>query len=185
MNKQELRLNIKALLSALDKNYISESSLKIQNSVISSAEFKNSKSVFVYVSMKSEPKTRLIIKTALELGKNVYVPRCGEDFQMDCVKINSLDELYSGTMGIAEPIYNSELADKTQIEIAIIPCVCTSKNGKRLGHGAGYYDRFLQGFNGVKLCLCFEKLLRDDIPMDKNDIYMDTVITEDGWYQKL
>ena len=68
-------------------------------------------------------------------------------------------------------------------DLVIVPCLCAGKNGERLGHGAGYYDRFLQGSRWLKICLCLEENIREDIPMGQHDLYMDLVITEENIYE--
>ena len=44
----------------------------------------------------------------------------------------------------------------------------------------GYYDRFLAGHAENAACLCFERMLRDDIPMGDEDVFLPCVITENG-----
>ena len=110
------------------------------------ALFKDSKVILLYASFGSELKTDGIIKYALHLGKNVFLPKVmGED--MEFYRIRSFDELSgTGYKGIREPAGNTEKyiypenIDKTCI---IIPGVCFDKEGNRLGYGGGFYDRFL------------------------------------------
>ncbi|MBP3871481.1 MAG: hypothetical protein J6E46_10965, partial [Faecalicoccus sp.] len=46
------------------------------------------------------------------------------------------------------------------------------------GHGAGYYDHFLREYHGDMICLCYKKMLSDEIPVDDLDIRMPSVITD-------
>lgn len=177
MNKSDLRLKIKENINALSAEYKQNADRLIAENVISSDAFKKSKSIFIYVSTANEPDTYSIIKTALKNGKNVYVPKCIDKSNMIAVRINKLDELTIGKYGIPEPI-GTQIINADKIDLAIIPCISASPDGKRLGHGAGYYDRFLQKSDCFKLCLCYKALLSNDIPMDTHDIYMDNIITE-------
>lgn len=177
--KKRLRSEIRQITRSLDEKYILEAGEKISKAVTKSDAFKTCETLFVYVSTAREPDTYGIIQNALDSGKKVCVPRCGENFTMDCVRIGSLDELSAGTMGIPEPLDNTETLSPEQIELAVIPCMSASKSGARLGHGAGYYDRFLEkSTNAKKYCLCFEKLICDRIPLSEYDVNMDLVITE-------
>ena len=63
-------------------------------------------------------------------------------------------------------------------DLILVPCVTATPNGVRLGHGAGYYDRFLAEHSAKTVCLCFGALLRGDLPAEETDIPVDLVITE-------
>ena len=119
--------------------------------------------------------------TAFAMGKKVYVPRClpGKEKIMEAVEIFSWDDLQPGTLGILEPRKEIEGAKVQVFSLMIIPCVSADRRGGRLGHGAGYYDRFLEKNAGSKLCLCYASLLSEKIPMEKQDIFMDYVLTEE------
>ena len=174
MDKKELRRLVKS--AELNNEYIKNSSNKIQQKVIASEQFQKSKSVFVYVSLPNEPATDLIIGTALEQGKTVCVPKCISKEKMITVRINSMSDFKAGAFGIREPV--SDVAAEKDFDLCIIPCVAASPDGRRLGHGAGFYDRFLENFSTYKMCLCFRKNIFEDIPVDKYDILMDMIVTE-------
>lgn len=149
--------------------------------ILSSSFFLKAKSIFTYVSMKEEPNTGEIIETAWSMGKKVFVPCCipGKERRMEAVEISSWEELSPGTMGILEPEKSAEGRKERSFSLMLIPCVMADKRGGRLGHGAGYYDRFLASAEGLKLCLCYEAFLYSKVPMDEKDIFMDYVLTEE------
>lgn len=149
--------------------------------ILSSSFFLKAKSIFTYVSMKEEPNTGEIIETAWSMGKKVFVPSCipGKERRMEAVEISSWEELSPGTMGILEPEKSAEGRKERRFSLMLIPCVMADKRGGRLGHGAGYYDRFLASAEGLKLCLCYEAFLYSKVPMDEKDIFMDYVLTEE------
>ena len=53
-------------------------------------------------------------------------------------------------------------------------------DGRRLGRGGGYYDRFLAQYTGDALLLCRERLLCPSIPQETHDIRVPAVVTEQG-----
>jgi len=177
MNKNELRKKLKNITASLSEEYKKEAGKVIAEKVISLPLFKESKTLFIYVSTANEPDTFSIIKEAWQHGKEVYVPKCFSSGQMQAVKLNSFDELSPNSFGIPEPETSDETAPDN-FDMAIIPCISAWTDGSRLGHGGGYYDRFLEKHETKKVCICFEKLLSSQIPMEKYDIYMDCVVTE-------
>ena len=176
-DKKTLRKRIRKLSDELSGEYIKTAGRGIAEKVVNSAEFSACKSLFVYVSTAREPDTYYIIEKAWQAGKRVFVPRCLPDNQMQAVRLDGFSELRAGMMNIPEPV-GHETAEPEELDLIIVPCVSASADGKRLGHGAGYYDRFLERTNAEKICLCFGKLLCEDIPTDSRDVFMDKVISE-------
>lgn len=174
MNKKELRKFVKS--ADLPKEYISTASKTIQNKVLCSEAFKQSCSVFIYVSTEREPATDMIIEAALLSGKRVCVPKCKADRTMIAVEISDLSQLEAGCFGIREPVSDKE--EESNFDLCIIPCAAASSDGRRLGHGGGYYDKFLENFSTYKMCLCFGRNIIEDIPVSEYDIKMDEVVTE-------
>ena len=125
--------------------------------------FYRADSLLCYVSYGSELDTRDLIREALRLGKQVYVPRVMPDHQMDFFRIDSLKELQPGFRGIPEPpegtrVYRdmkepgeaaglrpeslTQCRDRGQV-LMLMPGVAFDPYGNRLGYGGGYYDRYL------------------------------------------
>lgn len=131
-------------------------------------EFETAKTVFTYVSCGAEPRTDGIIRLALSLGKTLAVPRCVASGIMEAVIIKSEDALTRGKYGIPEP-KDGVILPFSEIDFAIIPCLCADKAANRLGHGGGYYDRFLSEFSGFSLLLCRKELEVKTIPLEAHD----------------
>lgn len=190
MEKKELRAMIREKSKTLTNEYRQKANAGIESRIMMHPIFQQVETIFCYVSMPEEPDTREIIETAWSMGKRVCVPRCipGPEHRMEAVIIRSWEDLEPGTLGILEPKQGLPVIDGYKIDLALIPCVSADRFGGRLGHGAGYYDRFLHGQSMYKYCLCFEELMAeqiagaDRVPMDPYDIVMDRIFTEDKVY---
>ena len=57
--------------------------------------------------------------------------------------------------------------------------VAFTADGRRLGRGRGYYDRYLgdPAFRGFRVGVCYAHQLVDDLPVEPHDVRMDRVIT--------
>ena len=174
MNKRELRLDAKCIIKQLSPQYKQGASKLICDKVLSLKEYQEASNIFIYLSTLDEVDTSLIIKDAVENNKNIYVPKCiGK--KMLAVKYN--ESLVKNRYGILEPESIFDTIEVDKIDMAVVPCLMASLDNKRLGHGMGYYDRFLDE-KVFKLCLCFKELLSDEIEMDNHDVYMDLVVHE-------
>lgn len=178
MTKQEARKWIKDQYQTLSVDYKKRANEDIQNQVLHMESYQQAKTIFCYVNMEHEVSTRIILEHALEEGKRVGVPLCYGKGIMDVREIKSLEDLEPGLWGILEPKKDLPVINQDEIDFGVIPCVSASLDGKRLGHGAGYYDRYLEGTAFEKVLVCFGKLILDNIPVDEYDVMMDQVICE-------
>ena len=194
--KDALRHRTRLQARSMDTEQRTASDRRIAESILGSSLWREAESVFLYVSVGTEPDTRGLLIRAFEEGKRVYVPKClpGPERIMLAVRIRSPGELVPGTLGIPEPLPDSEgryeTAEAGELDLMLIPCVTADRSGKRLGHGAGYYDRFLAPLAERKrvtagigcpalVCLCHEELLSCEIPADERDVRMDFVVPAD------
>lgn len=176
MTKQDLRNKIKQM--NFSSEYIQYSDEVIFGKLTNLEVFKSSKMLFIYVSRNIEVDTIKIINYALSLGKRVCVPKCLPDYQMMACEINSLDDLEISSFNLLEPKSYCKEVNKSDMDLAIIPCVTCSVDNNRLGHGKGYYDRYLKNFRAKKICLCRKQVFQTEIPVDKYDVKVDMVLTE-------
>ena len=59
-----------------------------------------------------------------------------------------------------------------------IPGVGFGLNGRRLGRGKGYYDRYLENSKALKIGVCWSGQLNEELPVESHDCHMDFIITE-------
>ena len=63
------------------------------------------------------------------------------------------------------------------IDLVIVPGVAFTADGRRLGHGKGYYDRFLVGTTAHTVGACFAEQLVDELPVEPHDVRLDRVLS--------
>lgn len=180
MDKKELRSACLEKIKITPPEKFRKWGEKVCDIVTKTDQWKNAGTVFVFVSMPTEADTSELIKNALNTGKRLCVPKIVGDGIMEAVEIKNQAQLSSGKFGIYEPDDTSLSVEKNEIDLMLLPCLAADENGRRLGRGGGYYDRFCEDCGGVKLVLCPELLLLKDgeIPTEKWDIIADGVVTE-------
>ncbi|KAJ3249917.1 hypothetical protein HDU77_007284 [Chytriomyces hyalinus] len=182
--KKALRTQIRSQLSTLLPTTVSQQSTQITAHLLNSKEFQTAKNVSVYVSKQGAPEvsTTQIITEILRSGRGCFIPRCVSKTKMEMVRLNSLSELEAlpvNRMGIREPALDEDRENALDM-------------GWRLGHGAGYYDRFLEEMyalnaqGGVKNSTATiavalrEQIVDESLPRDQYDMKPDFIITADG-----
>ncbi len=142
--------------------------------------YKKSNLILTYVSKSIEVDTYGIMKKCWEDGKEVAVPACKtENKSMDFYKIKSFEDLEKRTFGLLEPILERcEKVSEFSNTLCIVPGFCFDKKGYRLGYGHGYYDRFLNRFDGTSVGICYSNFIRLKLPCGKFDKTVNYLITD-------
>ena len=88
-----------------------------------------------------------------------------------------------GRYGIREPDREkSRLVEPGEIDLVLAPCVGFDRKRDRLGHGAGYYDRYLPQCRARVIAVAFECQKLKRVAADRHDRTVDAVVTEERVY---
>lgn len=179
MNKEELRLYMREKRRALKSWEIESKSAVIEERLFDIKEFLAAKTVMSYISSFKEVSTIAIVNRLFNEKKHVAVPVSNTaDETITVSYINSLTELSDGAYGIKEPSVIKE-CDISDIDVILVPGLAFDIKGSRMGFGKGYYDKLLSKISALKIGLCYDFQLLNNIPNDKHDIPMDIIITEE------
>ena len=179
--KKELRTKVKKKISKLSRRETEESDKKILHQIKSLAEYKNADTIFCYVSTEKEINTIPLLQEILDSGKRLGVPKCTGKGIMDAYEIQNLEQLKIGSYGILEPGEEYDIIlDPTEIQFAIIPCISCNRKGERLGHGGGYYDRYLEKHPQLeRVAIAFSFQMLPEVPTEPTDICPQIIVTEE------
>lgn len=178
--KEELRKQMLKKRSGLAREYSAAADQAILKRLFEMPAYRKAKAVFTYVSKDGETDTRELIEHGLAQGKTVAVPRCTGEGLMKAYRIYGMEDLEEGHYRILEPKTSCQEIQPESIDLAVVPCVSCGYDGRRLGYGGGYYDRYLTLTPALRVALCREQLMCDMIPSEIYDCAMDLVITEKG-----
>ncbi|TQS36947.1 hypothetical protein Golomagni_02593 [Golovinomyces magnicellulatus] len=227
--KHELRSLMKQKLATVSSESITEQSECIFKSISQINQYQNAKRICVYLSMATgEVQTDAIVRDAFNRGKQVFVPYIPKislkkalttpSPRMEMVELFSLvdyESLKQDKWGIPSidpkslDQRESILRDSSKVlDLIIVPGVAfqidpTTKFVRRLGHGKGYYDSFLQEYGAnflskhkmsshptvplYGLSLKEQYLLHEpgiEVPIEQHDYNLDGILIGDGrFYQ--
>ena len=176
--KKALRTYIRQTERTLDPAYKAESSEAICRCVLALEEYRAAGTVFAFAGTVHEIDTSLLLTETLAAGKTLVLPRCAEGHALDLCVVTSMDELVPGMYGILEPKADCALVTPADIDFAVVPCLCCDRDGRRLGHGGGYYDRYLSTFQGVKIGVNYSDCVRPKLIGGRYDVPVDLLVTD-------
>lgn len=178
--KHHFRQFLRAHRDSLTHDEVIEKSRIITETLIASDLFKKSGSLFVYLNVRNEVSTQMLIEHCFQIGKPVYVPVTREK-EMFFAQLCDFSDLIPAGYGISEPAHPAA-AEPDEKSLFIIPGVGFDKCGNRIGYGAGFYDKYLHCRSSMHLIgVCFEIQLTDELPKEETDVTMDSVLTEKRW----
>ena len=97
---------------------------------------------------------------------------------MEARLYRGMSRLSPGAFGIPEPDPDCPVVKVEDLSMILVPGLCFDLRRFRLGHGGGYYDRYLAGFSGLTVALCRDRLLFPSLPTEPHDRAVDLLLTE-------
>lgn len=178
--KATLREQYKTLRREMPPEIKAQRDRQIAGRVTALWQYKRCRQLLTYVSTPIEVDTLEIIRRALADGKKVAVPRCVPGTRdMEFYWINGVEELEPGTFGVLEPRPDPKrkVTDFSN-GLCLVPALCYDWRGYRLGYGKGYYDRFLAGFGGHMIGVCYSDCIRRKLPHGRFDRPVELLVTD-------
>lgn len=176
MNKNDIRIRIRAHKNLLDDNEKRRAAETVFSLLERTAAFMMSEKILLYHSLPDELSTHLFIDK-WHKKKNFFLPR------VNGVNLEILpyakSRLHLGAFSIEEPD-GDETYDISGIDMVVVPAIAYDRHGNRVGRGKGYYDRLLHDTRAIKVGVAYDFQLIDDIEAVPHDVAVDYVITERG-----
>lgn len=182
--KRALRRAVRAAAAGFYPQHGAAYSRRLFRRLVSLPEYQTCRTLFCFVGTGCEADTLPLIRHALQSGRRVAVPLCTGPGRMEARLVPDLSALASrGAYGIPEPAADAPLLDKEAIDFAVVPCLCCDREGRRLGHGGGYYDRYLADAAFPWAVVCPQALLAAAVPADPWDVIAPIVATDQAIYR--
>ncbi|OTF76143.1 5-formyltetrahydrofolate cyclo-ligase-like protein [Euroglyphus maynei] len=164
-------------------------------------EFKQAKRIGLYLSMDGkEIDTLPILRHCLQNGKQCFVPRYSPNNpMMEMLQIKSWQDYEQMPIEpkyrIKQPSLNDDddsikridALKSNGLDLILVPGVAFTRTGLRLGHGKGYYDRWLNECRRLSqtiehyhypmtIGLAFSQQIIDELPVNEFDVQIDRIL---------
>ncbi|XP_026763154.2 5-formyltetrahydrofolate cyclo-ligase isoform X2 [Galleria mellonella] len=184
--KLALRDEISKKIAALSPEEKKRQSEIVYQKLINHPYYKSSKRISLFMSTDQEVDTAPIIDNIRSRGAAAFIPQyAGGRMKMLRMQLGDEEVMPQTRHGIQQHSKEQVRDDALEsggLDLIIAPGVAFTRSGDRLGHGGGYYDKYLAGLrddpaNSLKVvAIAFNCQLVDKVPVDAHDQRMDEVI---------
>jgi 5-formyltetrahydrofolate cyclo-ligase len=160
--KAKLRTQVLSNRSAI---VASETASQIGTQLLKLCSQLGAKSVGIYLSFGSEPVTDAFVVAAKAAGISLSAPRTGPDSSMEFARLEG--PTTSSELGFLQPI--GEIVEPDELDLIIAPALSVDVFGNRLGRGGGFFDRYLEHFDGPVAAVVYDNELVPQLPNEAHD----------------
>jgi len=184
--KASLRQQVRTRLNALSSQPRATASREICSRLRQQAIWQTAGSILFFAPMADEPDIWPLVEESLASGKTAALPRfSAERSAYAAGQVRDLEQdIRIGRFQVREPAVTCPEVALSQFDLILVPGVAFDRQGRRLGRGKGYYDRWLRDAQGTLLCgVAFDEQWLDEIPAEAHDITMQRVVTPTGFFR--
>lgn len=178
--KKDIRRAVKPMVLSLSAKEREQQSQSVCKRLLELISERQAGCVALFSPLSDEVDISPLAQELMSRGCRVVLPRVGDAAdgtpQMEFFDYEH-QNLVQGAYGISEP--QGECACRTEdIDFMVVPGVAFTADGRRLGRGKGYYDRYLArvGFRAFCVGVCYVCQLYDELPSEPHDRRVDAVV---------
>jgi len=177
-DKRRVRNAVRGARDAVSVDVREEWAERVVRRFLELPEVARARTVMLFWSFGSEVPTASLIERLHARGVVVALPRI-EAGALVPIPFAPGDPTSTTTFGAEEPVADARL-DPSTIDVVAVPGVAFDREGRRIGYGGGYYDRFLRGLPAFTVGLVFGlQVVEEDLPAGRFDLPVDAIVTED------
>lgn len=182
--KNILRKSIKKTLFAFSTQEYTDASAKICRLLETKKLIQSKKCILAFSPLaKQEPDITPWLQLQISRPGKLLFPRIEEGNNMVACEIEHLESRILSRLGTLDPSPEVPITAPEAIDLVLVPGMAFQLiNGKRLGKGGGFYDRFLQQLPSscTRVGICFDKQVWKRIPTENHDFPVHYLLTESG-----
>ena len=153
----------------------------VEEKLFSSGLLKGRRYLLAFMSFGTEIDLASIRQRARREGLIVCLPKIFPGHEMEFYEADDESSLVRHPFGMPEPAGTGAAILPDERDLCLVPGLAFTKEGKRLGYGGGYYDRYLARFRDLTTAApCFREQVIGQIPCQKTDRTIDLLILPDG-----
>ena len=170
-------------LLSLTNEEIKRRSKNVTNRLSALPIYRKAKKIMAYYPLKGEVDILEMVKKAIKTKRFFFPVTDKEAKKLKVYEVKDLEaDFVRGPWGVREPdTRKTTECDANQIDMVIVPGLSFDYQHNRLGRGAGFYDRFLEGLapSIKKVGIAFDLQITKSLPTHLSlDQKVDIIVSE-------
>lgn len=181
--KARMREQIRAELRAITAAERAASSLQACDLLEKQPVWQKAAAILLFAPLPDEPDLWQLLEASLAAGRTIALPQYNRALgaYVPALIRHAADDLAIGRFGVREPAAHCPTIPLNRLDFMLVPGVAFDVEGRRLGRGKGYYDRFLAAFAGVACGVAFDRQLVPRVPSEAHDARVNCILTPTRW----
>jgi len=183
--RDQVRARMRATRRAVGRAAVTARSQRIVDGLLSLGPLQNARAVGLFWPRTShaEVDLRPLDRQLRERGVAVYYPFMDakeHGFTTGFRRVLAMEELQQRGRGFAEPLPDSSVAARGDLDVLIVPALAATPEGHRLGYGSGFYDVTLPDLRppALAVVVAYSFQLLAELPTLEHDVACDLVVTD-------
>lgn len=175
--KAELRKRLRGLRQTTPASALAKRSARIVQHAASLPAMATASSVALFwpIEERHEVDLRALDELLRARGASIAYPSIDTAIGAMTFRFAATADLEDDAMGFRGAPASAPLATP---DVIVVPALALDEHGRRLGYGAGFYDRALANATGTKVGVAYDFQLLVEVPALENDVSMNIVVTD-------
>lgn len=143
--------------------------LEISQALFNDPDWEKAKTVAITKPLDFEFDTHILLEKGWLQGKQMLMPIAGSKWQLTFHSVTAETKFEKSAFGVAEPV-EAPVVSAEKIDLLVVPGIVFTHEGFRIGFGGGFYDRFLQHYQGETCSLVFSEQIQENWQVESFDL---------------
>lgn len=181
LEKSQARRELLQVRKSFSPRYVEQKSQAVSQHILNSKLYQDAHCIMAFLAFGQEISVDRVLQDALNSNKIISVPYVFSKTEIKAVRFQGFQDLELDRYKIRSVKPPLQEINPGDLDLILVPGVGFSRQGQRMGMGAGYYDRFLALTSAYRLGVtCVDLIAGAELPVDRFDQDVDALVTEDG-----
>ncbi|ALS35793.1 5-formyltetrahydrofolate cyclo-ligase [Enterococcus rotai] len=142
---------------------------EISQALFNDPAWQKAQTIAITKPLDFEFDTHILLNRGWQEEKQILMPIAGTARQLTFHSVTPKTRFEKSAFGVDEPVAAPEVMAEI-IDLVVVPGIVFTHEGFRIGFGGGFYDRFLQHYQGETCSLVFSEQIQENWQAESFDL---------------